>query len=154
MLPASPLHGLDFERLGRDAVVTGHRAIEVTQDGVRATAHFVDAAGRRRLDGERAADDERVAEAVRPSVSVAVSIASGPNVAPSPSIWTTLSRMRLEMSVQPSFTRSSSANPPVCRVTKFISHFCCQPSPNVANHSGSMGWLLRMSMDDGVRWKT
>jgi 2-polyprenyl-6-methoxyphenol hydroxylase-like FAD-dependent oxidoreductase len=39
------LYDAVVERLGRDAVVTGHRAIEVTQNGARATAHFVDAAG-------------------------------------------------------------------------------------------------------------
>ena len=37
------------------------------------------------------------------------------------------SRIRCEMSVQPSFTRSSSANPPVWRAVKFTSHRCCQP---------------------------
>ncbi len=34
------------------------------------------------------------------------------------------------------------------------SHFFCQPGSSVANHSGSMGWLLRTSTDDGVRWNT
>ncbi len=34
------------ERMGQDAVVTGHRATAVTQDGARATAHFVDVAGK------------------------------------------------------------------------------------------------------------
>ena len=34
-----------LERMGGDAVVTGHRAVAVTQEGARATAHFVDAAG-------------------------------------------------------------------------------------------------------------
>ena len=33
-----------IERIGADAVVTGHRAVKVTQDGAHATAHFVDAA--------------------------------------------------------------------------------------------------------------
>ena len=28
------------------------------------------------------------------------------------------------------------------------------PAPSEANHSGSIGWLLRMSIDDGVRWNT
>jgi hypothetical protein len=66
----------------------------------------------------------------------------------------TLSRMRWLMSVQPSFTRSSSANPPVCNVVKFISHFVCQPGSSVRNQSGSISWLLRTSIDDGVRWNT
>ena len=30
----------------------------------------------------------------------------------------------------------------------------CQPGSSVANHSGSIGWLLRTSIDDGVRWNT
>ena len=77
-----------------------------------------------------------------------------PSGVPSLNISIMRSRMRLVMSVQPSITRSSSANPPVCRVTKFISHSCCQPGCSVANHSGSIGWLLRTSIDDGVRWKT
>ena len=34
------------------------------------------------------------------------------------------------------------------------SHFCCQPGSSVANQSGSIGWLLRTSIDDGVRWNT
>ena len=66
----------------------------------------------------------------------------------------TLSRMRLLMSVQPSCTRSSSANPPVCSVVKFINHFACQPGSRSRNQSGSMSWLLRTSIDDGVRWNT
>ena len=39
------LYDTVVERIGRDAVVTGHRATAVTQDGPRATAHFVDVAG-------------------------------------------------------------------------------------------------------------
>ena len=31
---------------------------------------------------------------------------------------------------------------------------CCQPGSSVANQSGSIGWLLRTSIDDGVRWNT
>ena len=45
-------------------------------------------------------------------------------------------------------------NPPVCRIVKFVSHSRCQPGARVANHSGSIGWLFRTSMEDGVRWKT
>ena len=93
--------------------------------------------------------------------SYAFSIISGPKlalVAPLSGsaciIEMTRSRIRLEMSVQPSWTRSSSAKPPVCKVAKLVSHFCCQPGPSEAYHSGSIGWLLRTSMLDGVRWKT
>jgi len=39
------LYDAVVERMGLDAVVTGHRATAVSQDGARATAHFVDAAG-------------------------------------------------------------------------------------------------------------
>ena len=39
------LYDAVVERMGRDAVVTGHRAVAVTQDGPRATTHFVDVAG-------------------------------------------------------------------------------------------------------------
>lgn len=38
-----------------------------------------------------------------------------------------LSRMRLAISVQPSLTKSSSANPPVWSIAKLVSHYCCHP---------------------------
>ena len=79
---------------------------------------------------------------------------SGLSSLPSPTLATMRSRMRWAMSVQPSFTRSSSAKPPVCRVVKFMSHLACQPGSRSSNQSGSMGWLLRTSIDDGVRWNT
>ena len=66
----------------------------------------------------------------------------------------TRSRMRCAMSVQPSLTRSSSAKPPVWSVAKLTSHSRCQPGPSVANQSASISWLLRSSIDDGVRWNT
>ena len=50
------------------------------------------------------------------------------------------------MSVQPSITRSTSVNPPVCSVVKFISHSFCQPGSSVANHSGSI-WLVVADVD-------
>jgi len=34
---------------------------------------------------------------------------------------------------------------------KFISHSSCQPGSSVANQSGSIEWLLRMSIDEGRR---
>ena len=44
---------------------------------------------------------------------------------------------------------------PVWFWVKFSSHRCCHPGVAIsANQSGSIGWLLRMSTDDGVRWKT
>ena len=58
------------------------------------------------------------------------------------------------MSVQPSWTRSTSAAPPVWRTAKFISQSDCQPASREANHARSMGRLARTSMADGVRWKT
>jgi len=65
------------------------------------------------------------------------------------------SRMRRDRSVQPSLTRSSSAVPPAWLAVKFSSQRCCQPGVAMeANHSGSVGPLLRMSTEDGVRWKT
>ena len=82
------------------------------------------------------------------------SASSAVNSLPAVTFSTIRSRIRCEMSVQPSFTRSSSAKPPVCSVAKFTSHFCCHPGSSVANHSGSIGWLLRTSTDDGVRWNT
>ncbi len=67
----------------------------------------------------------------------------------------TRERMRRAMSVQPSLTRSSSANPPVWLAVKLSSHRCCQPGLAMStNHSGSVGSLARTSTDDGVRWKT
>jgi len=64
-------------------------------------------------------------------------------------------RTRRAMSVQPSITRSSSTSPPVWLAVKFSSQRCCHPGVAIsANHSGSVGWLLRTSTDDGVRWKT
>jgi hypothetical protein len=64
-------------------------------------------------------------------------------------------RIRRERSVQPSMTRSSSVMPPVWLAVKFSSQRCCQPGVAIsANHAGSVGWLLRTSTEDGVRWKT
>ena len=82
---------------------------------------------------------------------VNVSGVSSPDAAASTK---TRSRTRMAMSVQPSLTRSSSANPPVCSVAKFSSHSFCQPGSSPANHAGSISWLLRTSIDDGVRWNT
>ena len=64
------------------------------------------------------------------------------------------SRIRWEMSVQPSFTRSTSVKPPVCRVAKLINHSRCQPGPSPAKSSGPKVRLARTSTDDGVRWNT
>ena len=58
------------------------------------------------------------------------------------------------MSVQPSPTRSSGSGMPVTRLLKFSIRRCCQPGSSDAAHSGSVGRLLRTSIDDGVRWKT
>ena len=87
--------------------------------------------------------------------SYACRIVSTSKVAPGFPIDATIrSRMRREMSVQPSFTRSSAAKPPVCSVAKLVSHSRCQPGSRVRNHAGSIGWLLRTSIDEGVRWNT
>ena len=72
----------------------------------------------------------------------------------SPRSFTMRSRTRVAMSVQPSCTRSSSAKPPVWSVAKFMSHFACQPGSRLSNQAGSIGWLLRTSIDEGVRWNT
>ena len=40
------LHDAVIERIGHDALVTGHRAVSVAQDGKLATAHFADAHGK------------------------------------------------------------------------------------------------------------
>src|SRR5689334_2435859 len=66
-----------------------------------------------------------------------------------------LSRTRREISVQPSWTRSSWADPRVWLSAKFSSQRCCQPGVAIdVNHSGSIGRLPLVSTDDGVRWNT
>jgi hypothetical protein len=64
------------------------------------------------------------------------------------------SRTRTAMSVQPSFTRSSSAKPPVWSVAKLTIQRCCHPGSKSSNIAGSSGWFPRTSIEDGVRWKT
>ncbi len=58
------------------------------------------------------------------------------------------------MSVQPSLTKSSGSKPPETSVLKLSIRCCCQPGAREAAQSGSVGRLLRTSMDEGVRWKT
>ena len=58
------------------------------------------------------------------------------------------------MSVQPSLTRSLSANPPDTSVLKLSIRSCCQPGCRLAAHSGSVGRLARTSIELGVRWNT
>ena len=58
------------------------------------------------------------------------------------------------MSVQPSLTRSSSAKPPDTSALKLSMRSCCQPGRSDWAQSGSVGRLLRTSIDEGVRWKT
>ena len=57
----------------------------------------------------------------------ASSASSGVNSLPAVTFSTIRSRIRLEMSVQPSLTRSSSAKPPVWESAKFSNHFRCHP---------------------------
>ena len=80
---------------------------------------------RPRARGSRSSSRRRCPRTPR-CMSLGVELAPG-----SPIVCTTRSRMRCEMSVQPSFTRSSSAKPPVCSVAKLMSHFRCQPGSSV-----------------------
>jgi hypothetical protein len=36
-------------------------------------------------------------------------------------------------------------------MAKFVSHACCPPGSRVLSHAGSIGRLLRTSIDNGVR---
>ncbi len=45
--------------------------------------------------------------------------------------------------------------PPAWLAVKFSSQRCCQPGmATSANQRGSIGWLPRVSTEDGVRWNT
>ena len=64
-------------------------------------------------------------------------------------IRATMPRLRI-MSVQPSWTISSSAQPPETKVLKFSIRFLCHPGFNALAHSWSVGRSPRTSIDDGV----
>ena len=58
---------------------------------------------------------------------------------------------RRNASVQPSLTRSSFTGAPVIKDSKLVRRSFCQPLFCVPNQSGSVGWLLRTLMEEGVR---